>query len=82
MDWKRARRCVGIVCLSARSLILCGLRAAPYSQYLAIHKPWVYNYVVSWAIRVFNVWRRARILAARVVGENTSVLRKLFVCSA
>ena len=31
----------------------------------------------------FNVWRRARILAARVVGENTSgVLRTLFVCSA
>ena len=24
------------------------------------------------AIRVFNVWRRARILAARIVGENTS----------
>ena len=39
--------------------------------------------VVSRAIRVFNVWRRARILAARVVGENTSgVLRTLFVCSA
>ena len=28
MDWKRARRCIGIVRVSARSLILCGLRAA------------------------------------------------------
>ena len=38
--------------------------------------------LVSRAIRVFNVWRRARILAARVVGENTSgVLSTLFVCS-
>ena len=32
---------------------------------------------------VFNVWRRARILAAHVVGENTSgVLRTLFVSLA
>ena len=29
----------------------------------------------------FKVWRRARILAARVVGENTSCVL-LFVCSA
>ena len=33
-------------------------------------------------IRVFNVWRRARILAARVVGENTSGVRCLNVRSA
>ena len=40
-------------------------------------------YVVSRAIHVFNVWRHARILAARVVGEITSgVLRSLFVCPA
>ena len=38
MDWKRARRCIGIVCVSARCLILCGLRAATYSRVLAIHK--------------------------------------------
>ena len=38
MDWKRARRCIGIVRVSARSLILCGLRAATYSRVLAIHK--------------------------------------------
>ena len=39
--------------------------------------------IVSRAIRVFNVWRHTRILAARIVGENTSgVLRTLFVCSA
>ena len=39
--------------------------------------------IVSRAIRVFNVGRRARILAARVVGENTSgVFRTPFVCSA
>ena len=24
MDWKRARRCIGIVCVSARSLIYAG----------------------------------------------------------
>ena len=40
-------------------------------------------HLVSRAKRVLNVWRRARILAARVVGENTSgVLRTLFMCSA
>ena len=37
-DWKRARRCIRFVRLSARSLILCGLRAAPYGLVLAIHK--------------------------------------------
>ena len=37
---------------------------------------------VSLAIRVFNVWLRMRILATRVVGENTSgVLSTIFVCS-
>ena len=39
--------------------------------------------LVSRAIRVFNIWRCTGILAAHVVGENTSgVLRTLFVCSA
>ena len=38
MDWKRARRCIGIVRVSARSLILCGLRAATHGRVLAIHK--------------------------------------------
>ena len=34
MDWKRARRCIGIVSVSARSLILCGVRAAVFWSFI------------------------------------------------
>ena len=34
MDRKRARRCIGIVRVSARSLILCGLRAAVFWPFI------------------------------------------------
>ena len=38
--------------------------------------------LVSRAIRIFNVWRHARILAAHVVGENTSgVFYEHFSCA-
>ena len=42
---------------------------------------WSAESVVSRAIRVFNVWRHARILAARVVGENTSGVFAHFSCT-
>ena len=39
--------------------------------------------LVSRALRVFNIWRRACILAGSLVGENMSgVLRTLLMCSA